>query len=177
MLLTGKIPLKLRLTLVCLVLLLSVLIHFNGIDSGTAAFLHSLGLIGAAITGAFYTFGVTTPFAIIFLLEMMNSNNAVLIALIAALTAASFDVVLFNLVKKELEKNAGKQLKKIRKKIGNHNIFLSALGFFLFGSPFPDELALAFMEITKIKPIKIWVTIFAAKFVTLMLAYTALNLT
>ena len=176
MLLSGKFSIPIRIFLVLIAIALAVLLHLSGMDWKIAAFLTSLGVLGAALTGAFYTFGLTMPFAFMLLLEMMSANNFVLTAFVASLTAAVIDVSLFILVKKQLEKNARELMKSLHQKVGEHNIVFSAIGFFMFGSPLPDELALAFMQISEIRPVRLGIIVFLAKFTTLMITYAAVKI-
>jgi len=175
MLFSGRLTIKNRFMLVIVAVAIAVFVYCSKLDLILSEDVHSLGILGAVLAGAFYTFGMTTPTAFLVLLEAMALNNYVVIAISAALTAALVDTVLFMLFKQQLEKNASRLIKNIRKKAGRHNGIFSIIGFFLFGSPLPDELGLAFMEISEIKPVRIFVIVFLAKVLTLLLTYAALH--
>lgn len=171
MLFSGKLKINKRLLLVLIAFLIAYLIHYFKIDLILSQNLHSLGILGAVIAGAFYTFGITTPTAFLILIEIMAMNNYLLVAIIASLTAAIVDTVLFVLLKKQLEQNAKKLMEVIHDAVGKYNIIFSIFGFLMFGLPLPDELGLAFMQISEIKPKKILAIVFSAKLITLLSVY------
>jgi hypothetical protein len=175
MLFSGRLTIKNRLILVALAVAIAILVYVLGLDSVLSKNVHSLGIFGAIFAGAFYTFGISTPTAFLILLEAMELNDYILIAFVASITAALVDAALFILLKRQLEKNTLKLIKTIRTKVGKHNAVFTLIGFFLFGSPFPDELALAFMQISEIKPVRIALIVFLAKFLTLLITYTVLH--
>ena len=78
--------------------------------------------------------------------------------------------------KEQLEKSTKEFLLKIRKKIEKINFVFPIAGFFILGSPLPDEIGLALMEITEIKSVNIFVIVFLAKVITLILAFNAIQL-
>lgn len=160
-----------RLLLVLIAIGMAYTIHYFKIDLILSQNLHSLGILGAAIAGAFYTFGLTTPSAFIILLEIMAMNNYLLVAFVASLTAAIVDTILFSLLKKQLEENAKKLMDAIHKKVGKHNLIFSIIGALMFGLPLPDEFGLAFMQISEINAKKIGAIVFSAKLFTLLSTY------
>lgn len=174
MIFSGRLKIKLRVWFVFVAIFLAVLIYYFNWDKILTETVQDLGVFGPVFAGAFYTFGLTTPTAFLILIESMHLGNYIFIAFVASLAAALTDTFLFMLVKDQLEKNASKIIKKIRKKFGNKNFILSIIGFFLFGSPLPDELALAFMQIGKIEPVRITIIVFCAKFLTLIITYKAM---
>lgn len=174
MLFAGRYEIKTRFWFVSIAMFLAVMIYFFNLDEVLSTAVYNLGIFGSFLAGAFYTFGLTTPTAFLILIETMSLNNYVLVAITASFSAALVDTILFMLVKKELEKNAAGLIKKIRKRFGKQNFIFSFIGFFLFGSPLPDELGLAFMQIVKIEPLKIWIIVFCAKVLTLILTYKAI---
>lgn len=173
---SNRLSIDTRLLFVLVAVLLAIVIHIIGWDRIIANEAHSLGLLGSFIIGIFYTLGFTTPTAFIMILEMMAMNNALLVAIFAALSAACVDTILFVLLKDQLEKSTGDIIRKIRKKLGAFNALSPFIGFFIFGTPLPDELGLALMEITDIKAMKIFIVVFSAKFITLMLTFYAIKI-
>lgn len=176
MLFSGRFNLDRRLLFVVAAILIAIAIHFFGWDQIIATNVHSFGLFGSFLVGAFYTFGLTTPTAFILILEIMAINDAISTAIAAAFSAAMVDTILFLLLKDQLEKNTVKIIGLIRKKISGFNMAFPIVGFFIFGSPLPDELGLALMGIIEIKPLKIFIIVFLAKVITLLLAYNAINI-
>lgn len=176
MLFSGLMRMRARLLLVILALTIGVSIYWSGLDLSIASSLHGLGPLGYAVAGAFYTFGLTTPTAFVVILDMMRANGPYAVAIAAAASAALVDTVLFMLVKEQLEKNVAYLMKRIRKMTGDGGKpAFQAAGFLTFGLPLPDELALAFMEIGEIKPVRLFAIVFCAKSAVLLLAFYGLN--
>ncbi|MFA4946346.1 MAG: hypothetical protein WC607_02270 [Candidatus Micrarchaeia archaeon] len=149
-----------------------VLLGFDRIVSG---YLLTLGLLGACLAGAFYTFGSTTPFAMVVVFELMRAENALVVAAVAAATAATVDAFLFSAMRDTLEANARKLVYRIRWQCRKFKLVLPAAGLFVFAMPFPDEIALAFLEMTDIKIARLWLAVFAAKFAMLVMLWWALS--
>jgi len=174
MLFAPHISLEQRLAIVLGVLLASFLLVIAGFDKIVSSYLVSFGAAGAAVAGAFYTLGATTPFAMVVLLELMQHENAILVAAVACASAALVDCLLFSVVRDALERNAKKMLASTRRKFSAFSGAFPVAGFFVFGLPLPDELGLALMEMTKIELLKLAVVIFLAKFVTLLMLSAAI---
>lgn len=174
MLFAGRFEMPTRFVFVFIAITVGILVFVSGLDREISSELHSLGIFGSFVAGAFYTFGITTPTAFIILIEMMEINGAIVVALSASIVAAAVDTILFVFVRKQLEKNASKIMKGVHKRFGR-NILFYPIGFFIFGTPLPDELGLAFMQISEIKPVKIFLVIASAKFITLMITYSAVS--
>ncbi|MDE1851692.1 MAG: hypothetical protein KGH69_03325 [Candidatus Micrarchaeota archaeon] len=175
MLFSGKLSFRARVMMVIVAFAALALIFLSGIGAALYEFIHSLGLLGIVLMGAFYTFGLTTPTAFLILLKSMANGNYLLIALVASVTATFVDTILFILVKEQLEKGVAEIMREIRRRIGRHALMFPVMGFILFGSPLPDELALASMEISDIRPARIAAIIFSAKFLVLVLTFTAVQ--
>lgn len=154
---------------------LVALIFYSGAGTDIYDFIHSLGILGMVVIGAFYTFGITTPTAFVIILKLMGHGNYIAVALIASLSATVVDTLLFMMVKKQLEKGAAELMKKIHRRIGRHSLIFPVIGFLLFGSPLPDEIALASMEMGEINPIRVSIIVFAAKFLVLLLTFAAVS--
>ncbi|MGV8176304.1 MAG: hypothetical protein ACP5NX_00700 [Candidatus Bilamarchaeaceae archaeon] len=176
MLFSGLIRMRARLLLVILALTIGILVYWSGLDLSIASSLHGLGPLGYAVAGAFYTFGLTTPTAFVILMDMMRANNPYSVAIVAAASAALVDTVLFMLVKEQMEKNVADLMKRIRKMTGDGGkLALQAAGFLTFGLPLPDELALAFMEMGEIRPVRLFAIVFCAKSAVLLLAFYGIS--
>lgn len=176
MLFSGRLPLDMRLVFVAISISAAVLVHLSGWDIVIARDIHTLGILGSFIVGAFYTFGLTTPTALVLIVEIMNMNNAILTVVSAAFSAAMVDVFFFMLLRNQLEKSAGRLLDSIHKKLGRFRAAFPIIGFFIFGLPLPDELGLALMGITEIRPRSMFVLIFSAKAITLLMVYWAVKI-
>jgi hypothetical protein len=163
-----KLPVRMVFVLVAFAILIGV--YASGLDKLLTVYLHSLGILGTAFTGLFYTFGLTTPTAMLILLEMMRMNGAIATAAIGALAAAAVDTTLFLFLRDTLEENTADLMGKIHKRFGKSNLLILA-GFFMFGTPVPDEIALASMQLGEIRAGKIFLIVFLAKFITLLCLY------
>lgn len=155
---------------------LATIVWAAGFDRQIAGGFLQLGVGGAFLAGLFYTAGFTTPTAMMVILDLMSLENPFAVAVAAAFGAAVADSILFYLLKKSLEKSASKLLRRIRGRIGRFRGLLFAAGFLVFGSPFPDEVAIALMEITKIRVLRLAAAVFAAKLATLLFAHGLLGL-
>ncbi|MDE1824541.1 MAG: hypothetical protein KGH74_04570 [Candidatus Micrarchaeota archaeon] len=174
MLFAGKLTLKTRVFLVIAAFAVLILLFYSGLGLTLYGWIHSLGLLGIVLIGAFYTFGLTTPTAFVIILKSMSQGDYLMVAFVASASATIVDTLLFMAVKDQLEKSASELMKSIHNKVGSHNLIFPTIGFFLFGSPLPDELALASMQIGDIRPAKVSAIIFLAKFLILLLAYKTL---
>lgn len=145
-----------------------------GLDRVVSKYLLGFGLVGSAIAGAFYTFGITTPFSMVVILELMQSGNAISFALVAALVATCVDCLLFSVVKNALEKNTEKIMEKLHCNFAKLSAAFPVLGFFAFGMPVPDEIALALMSLGKINLHKLFIVVFLSKFMILLLLWKAI---
>jgi hypothetical protein len=171
---SGKFPINTRFIFVGIAIIIAIVIHLLGWDIILAKDIHSYGIFGSFLVGAFYTFGLTTPTAMVLIVEIMRMNNFLLTAATAAFSAAIVDTALFMLLRGPLEKNAGTLLTGINNKFGKFRPAYPIVGFFIFGLPLPDELGIALMEITSINPRSIFILVFFAKLITLILAYGAI---
>lgn len=173
MLFSRHFTIEKRLYIAIAVLLASFLLVLLGFDKAVSSQLLALGNIGAAIAGAFYTFGITTPFSMVVLLDLMRLENGYAVAFFACITATAVDCYFFYALRRALEKNAKRLMAYFHKKFGRLAYFFPATGFFVFGLPLPDEIGLALMEMTDIKLAKLAAVIFFAKFLTLVLLWKA----
>lgn len=175
MLFSGKLPFNTRFMLVFVALAIAVLAHHFGLDAAVSHGARAMGPFGAFFVGAFYTLGITTPTAFIILIEMMLENDFLAIALAASAAAASVDTALFMLLKEQLERSAAGVMKSVHERFGRRNALFSLAGLVMFGSPVPDEFALAFMQISEIRPARIFIVVFIAKLIALLSVYAAVS--
>lgn len=173
MLFSGKLSIDARLQVAILFILASFFLVFLGLDRLASEYLLGFGLAGAAAAGAFYTLGATTPFAMVVILEQMQSGNAYAVAFAACLAASLVDTALFMAVRGALERNAAKLIAMLRTRFSRFSGAFPVAGFFVFGLPLPDELGIALMEMGSIDPVKVAIVVFSAKFATLLLMFSA----
>ena len=174
MLFSGKYSIDTRLKIAIGFILASFILVFLGLDRAVSIYLLGLGMLGALIAGAFYTLGATTPFAMVVVLELMALGDPLPVAFFACLSAAAVDSALFMAVKGALERNSALLMKKLHRQFDSYSSVFPVAGFFVFGMPLPDELGLALMEMTTINPLRLAAVVFAAKFITLFLLFSAL---
>lgn len=171
----GKISIETRFVIAIVFLPATFIMVLAGFDKTITELLLGFGVWGALLAGAFYTFGITTPFSMVVILELMRLENPFAVAVFACIAAASIDCVFFSLVRSELEKNTRNMLEKTRKAFHKYAMLFPFAGFLVFGLPLPDELGLALMEMTEIRLAKLWVVIFLAKMFTLLSIWKALT--
>jgi len=155
-------------------ILLSFILVFAGIDKEVTSYLLSFGSAGAFVAGVFYTLGITTPFAMVVILEIMRASDPAVAAILASFSAAAVDCLLFLMVRDALESSARQLMEKIRKKFEKASAIFPLAGLMVFGMPLPDELGLALMEMTKIELPKLFAVVFIAKLLTLLMLWKAL---
>ena len=147
-----------NLTLLPLSILLAVnLYQFDFIGQ----FLFNLGhlaLIGPFIAGILYISTLTATLGIIILLDLTKVLSPIQIAVVAGLGAVVGDFVFFRFFKN----NLFSEIKPIYNKLGGerftailHHKYLTwtlpIIGAFIIASPFPDEIGIGLMGLTRIK--------------------------
>lgn len=160
---------------IMLALLLAFLFWSMGLDKLAARVLLPFGVLGAFVAGLFYTIGFTTPTALVIIFDLMQLENAFSAAFMAALGAAVADSVLFYLIGRSLEKKAENIMKKIRGRMHRLSFLFPFLGFLVFGSPLPDELGLALLEITHVRLAMFFSIVFFSKLAALLLGFGVLT--
>lgn len=175
MLFSKHFSIEKRFYLAIAFLLISFLLVLFGFDKEISAYLLGMGVLGAGIAGGFYTLGVTTPFAMVVILDLMRLENAYTVVAVACAAATLVDCALFYIFRAALEKNAKKLMKYFHGKFKRFSGAFPYAGFFVFGLPLPDEIGLALMEMTTINIFKLGAVIFCAKFIMLILAWKALG--
>lgn len=159
------------IAVVVLALIAAALMFGLGMDKILAAQLASLGVAGAFFAGMFYTSAITTPFSMIIVLDLMKAEGPFLIAIFASLGAAIVDCSIYSIFRKEVQKNAKKIMSALRKKTTVLKPFFPLFGFVVFGTPMPDELGIALMQISDLKPLQLGAIVFSSKLVTLIALY------
>jgi len=168
MIFSDKYSINRRLVITIGFILLSFVLLMLGADRIISSYLQGMGRTGAFVAGFFYTFGVTTPMAMVVILEQMKAGDAIYVAVLSSLSASALDTVLFTAFRDTLETNAKKLRRYYKTRFGKFAWAFPMSGFFVFGLPLPDELGLALVGLSKIRPHVVAVVIFLSKFLTLM---------
>lgn len=118
----------------------------------------SYGYIGAAITGVFFVSTFTIAPALVVLFYLVQDFNPILIALYAGAGAVIGDLMIFRFLKDGVFGELRPLLSRF------HGSYIAALfrtpyfawivpvvGAFIIASPFPDELGIGMMGLSKIK--------------------------
>jgi len=119
------------------------------------------GYLGAFLGGALYIFTFTTATGLIVITELGQTMNPFLVGIFGGAGAVFGDMLIFTFARKGLEKEIKTSLKKAG---GNFllNILeskplrwlLPLIGLIIIASPFPDELGVSLMGISKISTYK-----------------------
>lgn len=113
--------------------------------------LGGLGYFGALVGGIFFAYSFSVGFGVVILLTLAETMPHLLLALVAGFGAMLGDLLVFNLVRKNIKKKITKFYRLLdrqsflrrvldRKKF---NWVLPTLGMIILASPFPDELGVA----------------------------------
>lgn len=120
--------------------------------------LGSLGLIAAFIAGSLYTLSFTIPTAIVMLSILSQTISPVELAVVGALGAVLTDLTIFKFIRDGLVED----LKPLYERFGGDHIShvfqskyfhwtLPFIGALIIASPFPDEIGVTLMGISKMK--------------------------
>lgn len=146
------------LTLIFITILLTIFLSkYNFLNDGLFS-LRNTPFIGSFIAGILYVSASTAVLGIFMLSDLAKTLSAIEIAIIAGLGGAVADFTLFRFFKGDL---IG-ELTPIYNKLGGrhltqlmyHRYFrwsLPIVGAIIIASPFPDELGISLMGISKIK--------------------------
>lgn len=153
------------------VLLLSIIISIWFISGGHLQnFLNSIlsvSILAAFIAGILFTFFITVPISIATFIILAQQNNPFQVAVIGGLGAMIGDLLIIKIFKDTILKDfhtLSKDL-KLQKlfhffKASHFNHLAPILGAILVMSPFPDEVGLMLLGISKLKYIQLVVLTF-----------------
>lgn len=171
------------LTLVFLSALLTVFL--SGTDFLNQAIIgtSSIPIIGSFIAGILYVSASTTAFGVFILLGLSKKIPAIEIAIFAGLGGAVADFVIFRFIKGDL---LG-EIMPIYNKLGGHYLTrlmkhkslrwsLPIIGAIIIASPFPDEIGVALMGLSKIKNYQFVLLSFVLDVVGVFLLVSAFSL-
>ena len=146
--------------------------------------LGAFGYFGAFIAGILFVSTFTVAIGILILSILAKTISPIELGLIAGLGAVFGDFMIFSLIKNNLAGELSYLYNKLDK--GNHvkNIFYSkyfywtlpVLGAIIIASPFPDELGVSFMGISKMKNYQFLITSFILNSIGIFLLVSAILL-
>jgi hypothetical protein len=115
-------------------------------------------LLVALIAGFFFTSFFTTPIAIAIFSSLAGQGNVFLIAAVGGLGALLGDSFLFFFVRERVAKDAsslmrGSRLSRVMKVLKKRRFrrILPFIGALIIASPFPDEIGLALIGVSKLR--------------------------
>ena len=146
------------LTLVFISIILTIFLSGNHSLNQTIFNISRIPILGSFVAGILYVSASTAPFGVFLLLGLSKSLPAIEIAIVAGLGGAVADFVLFRFFKAVIlaeitliyNKLGGRHLTRLM----NHRLLrwsLPIVGAIIIASPFPDELGISLMGLTKIK--------------------------
>lgn len=151
-----------------IVIFLIIFLYATGILESFILSLHEFEYAGAFIAGLFYSYGMTTPFAIAVLAIMAQNTNPFILALLGALGAVTSDLFLLKTfssgIGREIRINGEVRIKVPEAKNPIQRTTLSILGGFVLMSPLPDELGVILLGISKIEAWKFALLSFVFKY-------------
>jgi len=143
-----------------LLLSLVALFYFSGTDFGQSIItgISKLGYIGSFFSGIFFVSTFTVVPASVVLFKLAQVYNPLLIALTAGLGAVIGDYIIFRFLKD----NVFDEIKPVFMKLGGSHFsqlistpyfawLAPVLGALIIASPFPDEIGVGLMGISKLK--------------------------
>lgn len=114
--------------------------------------------VAEIMTGIFYTSFLTSPISLAMLVVLAQENNPIQTALLAGIGAVLGDLIIIKFFRYKLSSDLNQvskqlQLQKISKFLQKvHMDFLIPLfGIIIVASPFPDELGLLMLGVSKLK--------------------------
>src|SRR3989344_4987292 len=142
--------------------ILSVLVSFILVKTGVLedifASTQELKFIGSFVAGMFFVSIFTAAPAIVVLAEVVKSNPILEVAFMGGVGALVGDLIIFRFVKDRVTRDFMYLVKKSKserlKSIFRLKLFrwlMSFIGALIVASPFPDEIGLAMMGISKMK--------------------------
>lgn len=123
-----------------------------------------LSYVGAILVGMFFVSTFTVATAIVALIYLAEAQNPLLVAIMAGFGALLGDLLIFRFVRDTLTEELKSLINKIpyfrrrhlTKLVHNKHLawFIPALGAMIIASPFPDEIGISLMGISKINPLR-----------------------
>jgi hypothetical protein len=141
-------------------LLIAVVLYQTGLFHELLPILNTFGYVGVFIAGMFFVSLFTAAPAAVVLLTFAETIPIPFIAIIAGVGCVLGDAILLSFLSDNMTKSMTiisdeKGIKKIIAVLrhSKYKFFLTIIGAFVVASPLPDELGLALMGISRIKPL------------------------
>ena len=157
-----------------LITIISILTLFSYLDGSLGMFFNSLGnyeYAGGFFAGFLYTFGATTPFAVVAFLILAENLNIWILTILGSLGGLISEYIIYDIAKIEAGKTIKIKKKKIRLQIKSK--FLRKISPLIAGiiiaTPIPDEFASILFGIEKYKLRDFLILTFVCKFVGILL--------
>lgn len=146
------------LTFIAISILLTIFLSKNNSLNQTIFSVSQIPILGSFIAGVLYVSASTAPFGVFLLLALSKNLSAIEISIIAGLGGVAADFFLFRFFRSNIlseitsiyNKLGGSRLTKLMR----HRFLrwsLPVIGAIIIASPFPDEIGIALMGISKIK--------------------------
>lgn len=115
-------------------------------------------ILAEILAGVLYTSFLTSPISVAMLIVLAQENNPIITALLAGLGAASADLFMVRFFRKELSSNLNlvsgplrfQQINKLLQML-HLDFIVPLIGAIIVASPFPDELGLMMLGVSKLK--------------------------
>jgi len=161
---------KLLIYLAIVIILFAL--YMNGVLENLIYGLHELEYPGAFVAGMFYTYGMTTPFAITVFAVMAGNMNPFILATLGASGALLSDFIIFSAFKEEADRiiriSSWKiEISELTDRIGKTATMI--IGGVVLISPLPDEVGAAILGIGKETIPQFLAITFIAKFLGILL--------
>ncbi len=129
------------------------------------------GLIGVAIAGFFFAYGLTVPVAAVALYAFGSVYNPFLVAAIAAASATAGDFIIFKIAKLRFAKHIEKLKRRglLRRYSKWIHRFAPILAGFIIASPLPDELAAIFLGSLRFTEKQFVIFVYGAEFIGILI--------
>lgn len=142
-----------------------------------------LGYIGAFITGMFFVSTFTAVPAVVVLFHLADVLHPVEVAILAGVGAMLGDYVIFRLVKDQVFDELAPLFRKMHTprtrrlfKTPYFAWFMPVLGVLLIASPFPDEVGVSILGLSKIRPWQFFLVTFSLNAVGIFVVVTLARL-
>lgn len=138
------------------------------------------GYFGAFLGGVLFIFTFTTATGLIVIAELSQTMSPLMVGVIGGAGAVAGDMAIFFFARKELEKEVKFSLKRLG---GNFLLSLLKLkplkwllpivGAVIIASPFPDEIGVSLMGLSKIKTYKFFLLAFVLNAIGIFIVASA----
>jgi len=153
-----KSALVVDVTVICLSTIVAVILVVSGVLPHLLVAARGMRFLDSFIAGMFFISAFTIVPAVVVLGELTTADSLLLVAFFGGLGALCGDLIIFRFVKDRLSEDIGYLLGKTK---SERLISLFQLRFFrwlvpfigalIVASPFPDEIGLAMMGLSKMK--------------------------